>query len=113
MLLLQDSRYDEAFTAFRGLLQQHPSTPYLHYAYGTALMAFSEFDDAAAQMRAEATLNPGSALPYVRLASIALRRHMAADALAPARQAVALDAHSAEAVRWRPLCWVDAPCDRP
>ncbi len=95
--LLQDSRYDEAFTAFRSLLQRYPSTPFLHYAYGTALIALSEFDEAGAQMRAELLLSPTSPLPYLRLASIALRQHTPAEALGPARRALQLAPSSAEA----------------
>ena len=95
--LLQESRYDEAFSAFQRLLQQYPSTPFLHYAYGTALIALSEFDEAAAQMRAELSTSPNSPLPYVRLASIALRQRKPADALSPARRAIALTPSSAEA----------------
>ncbi len=96
-LLLQDSRYDEAFAGFRALLQRYPSTAHLHYAYGTALIAMSEFDEAAAQMQAELRLSPDDALAYVRLASIAVRQHKPQEALAPGRKAVALAPDSAEA----------------
>ena len=96
-LLLQTSQYDAAFQQFKPLLQQYPSTPFLHYAYGTALIALSEFEEASAQMRAEILLSPTSELPQVRLASIALRQHNAADAIAPARRAIELAPNSAEA----------------
>jgi hypothetical protein len=46
--LLQQSKYDEAFPQFKLLLDQYPSTPFPHYAYGTALIAISEFEQAAA-----------------------------------------------------------------
>jgi len=42
--LLQQSKYDEAFPQFKLLLDRYPATPFLHYAYGTALIALSEFD---------------------------------------------------------------------
>ncbi len=96
-VLLQDSRYDEAFPKFKLLLNQYPNAPFLHYAYGTALMALSEFDEAANQMRAETAISPKSAMPYVRLASIAVRQHRAADAIVPAKRALALDPGSADA----------------
>jgi tetratricopeptide (TPR) repeat protein len=95
--LLRSSEYDEAFARFRVLLQQNPNFPFLHYAYGTALLAMSEFDDAAVQMKIETTISPSSELPYVRLASIALRKHNPEDASAAAKHAVQLAPESAEA----------------
>jgi tetratricopeptide (TPR) repeat protein len=95
--MLRNSHYDAAFPQFQRLLKQYPSAPFLHYAYGTALLAVSEFDEAATQMKAERTVSPQSELPCVRLASIALRQHNSADAIAWARQAVRLAANSAEA----------------
>ena len=56
----------------------------------------SEFDRAAAEMQAEVELSPNSELPCVRLASIALRQHQAAEAISWAKRAIALDARSAE-----------------
>jgi predicted Zn-dependent protease len=94
--MLLDSRYDEAFPAFRALLTRYPKTPYLHYAFGTALMALSEFDDAAAQMKAEQVNSPDSALPYEGLASIALRQHRPSDAVENARLAIARSSNAAE-----------------
>jgi tetratricopeptide (TPR) repeat protein len=88
--LLEKSNYDEALPQFKLLLDKYPSTPFLHYAYGTALIALSNFDEAAAQMHAEATVSPASELPFNSLASIALRQHDAATALTWARKALAL-----------------------
>jgi predicted Zn-dependent protease len=48
-------------------------------------------------MRLEAQISPASELPYLRLASIALRQHRPADALPPALQVVKLSASSGEA----------------
>ncbi len=96
-LLLQQSRYDEALLRFKQLVAQYPSTPFLHYAYGTALMALSEFDEAAAQMQAELALSPRSALPPLRLASIALRQHRAEGSIEWARRSLALAPQSVEA----------------
>jgi predicted Zn-dependent protease len=95
--LLQQSKYDDAFPQFRRLLEQYPREPFLHYAYGTALIALSEFDQAAVQMQAEAAISPQSELPCVRLASIALRQHDAATALTWSQRALALAPNSVEA----------------
>jgi tetratricopeptide (TPR) repeat protein len=95
--LLQDSKYDEAFPKFQALLAQHPSVPFLHYAYGTALAALSQYDDAEFQLRQEISIAPNSELPYVRMASIELKMHRPADALSFAQRAVELGADSAEA----------------
>lgn len=90
------SKYDEAFPLFDALIAAHPSVPWLHYSYGTALIALSEFDKAVVQMKLEAELSPQSELPLVRLASIALRRKDAVAAAEWARKALALRADSAE-----------------
>ena len=95
--LLQQSKYDEAFPQFKLLLDRYPATPFLHYAYGTALIALSQFDQAAAQMQAEMALSPRSELPLVRLASIALRQHDTANAIAWSQRALALAPNSIEA----------------
>lgn len=95
--LLRSSQYDAAFPQFQRLLKQYPSAPFLHYAYGTALLAVSEFDEAAAQMQAERAISPTSELPCIRLASIALRQHNFADAIIWSRRAALLAPNSAEA----------------
>jgi len=95
--LLRESKYDEAFPQFELLLNRYPSTPFLHYAYGTALIALSEFDQATAQMQAEIVLSPGSELPLVRLASIALRQHDPATAIGWSQQALTLAPNSVDA----------------
>jgi tetratricopeptide (TPR) repeat protein len=94
--LLQNSKYDQAYPKFQALLKQYPSVPFLHYAYGTALAALSQFDEAEIQLRAELQISPASELPYVSLASLALKRHRAADALAFAQRAAQLAPDSAE-----------------
>jgi tetratricopeptide (TPR) repeat protein len=95
--LLRSSQYDAAFPQFQRLIKENPSAPFLHYAYGTALLAVSEFDEAAAQMEAERAISPTSELPCVRLASIALREHNFTDAISWSRRALLLSANSAEA----------------
>jgi tetratricopeptide (TPR) repeat protein len=95
--LLQESKYDQAFPKFQALLREFPSTPYLHYAYGTAFAALSQYDEAESQFRVELKISPGSELPYVRLASLQLRKHQPAEALPLAQTAVRLSPASGEA----------------
>ena len=93
--MLKDSRYDEAFPKFEAVLKQNPSAPFVHYVYGTALATLSRYDEAGEQLQKEILLMPASELPYLQLASIALKRHRAENALAPAQQAVKLAPSSA------------------
>jgi tetratricopeptide (TPR) repeat protein len=95
--LLQNSKYDLAYPKFQALLKEYPATPFLHYAYGIALAALSQYDEAEIQLRLETRISPTSEVPYVRLASLALKRHRPADALPDARRAVLLARDSAEA----------------
>jgi len=95
--LLQESKYDEAFPKFQNLLRQYPTVPFLHYAYATGLAAMSQYDDAQSELRQEILISPKSELPYVRMASIALKMHRPEDALPAALRAVELGADSAEA----------------
>jgi tetratricopeptide (TPR) repeat protein len=94
--LLLNSKYDQAYPKFQVLLKEDPSVPFLHYAYGTALAALSEFDEADMQLRAELRVSPRSELPYISLASVALKRHRPAEALACAQRAVQLAPDSVE-----------------
>ncbi len=95
--LLQESKYDQAFPKFQLLLKQYPSAPFLHYAYGTALAALSQYDEAETQLREELKISPASELPYVRMASLELKRRRPAEALPFAQRAVQLSADSGEA----------------
>jgi tetratricopeptide (TPR) repeat protein len=95
--LVEQSKYDDAFPQFKQLLEKYPSAPFLHYAYGTALIALSDFDQAAEQMKAELAISPASELPCLRLASIALRRHDAATALTWSQHALQLAPNSVDA----------------
>ncbi len=96
-ILLQDSQYSQAFPKLQRLLKEYPSTPFLHYAYGLALASLSQYDEAQSQLRDESHISPNSELPDILLASIALRKHNAADALVPAERAVQLAPSSAKA----------------
>ena len=95
--LLLASKYDQAFPTLQRLIEQYPATPFLHYANGTALDSLSQYDEAKAQMRAEIQISPQSALPWTRLASIALRQHLAEEALPVGQKAVQLAPDSADA----------------
>jgi len=94
-MLLKDSKYDQAFSSLDALLKKYPSTPFLHYVYGTALASLSQFDEAAKQFRAEIALSPASELPYIGIATLELKRHRPLDALEPAQHAVKLAPRSA------------------
>jgi tetratricopeptide (TPR) repeat protein len=96
-VLLKDSKYDQAFSSLDALLKKYPSTPFLHYVYGTALSSLSQFDEAAKQFRAEIALSPTSEFPYIGIAMLELKRHRALDALEPAQRAVRLAPHNATA----------------
>ena len=95
-ILLSESRYDQAFPIFDELIRGHPETPFLHFAYGSALASSSNYDRARAQLLEETKLNPLSALPYVRLASISLILHNPQEALQFSNKAVAVAPESAE-----------------
>jgi tetratricopeptide (TPR) repeat protein len=95
--LLLESKYDEAFPKLKELLKQYPTTPFLHYAYGTALIALSQFGQASEQMKAEMVISPASELPCASLASIALRQHDAASAIRWSQRAIQLDPNSVDA----------------
>jgi tetratricopeptide (TPR) repeat protein len=96
-ILLHASKYDQSFPKLQQLLKKHPAAPFLHYAYGLALVSLSQYDEAEPQLREEARISPASELPHILLASIALRRHHAADALPSALRAVQLAPRSAKA----------------
>lgn len=95
--LLLDSKYDAALPEFQTLLQQHPTEPFLHYAYGTALASLSQYDEAKVQFRNEREISPKSELPDIRLAAIQLRVGEPGEALPSAKRAVELAPDSAEA----------------
>jgi tetratricopeptide (TPR) repeat protein len=96
-ILLHASKYDQSFPRLRQLLRDDSATPFLHYAYGLALVSLSQYDEAEPQLREEARISPTSELPHILLASIALRKHDAAEALPSAQRAVQLAPQSAKA----------------
>jgi tetratricopeptide (TPR) repeat protein len=106
--LLLASRYTDAFPAFQTLIAEHPSTPWLHYAYGEALDSLSQYDEAKAQMQAELKISPHSALPWIQVASIDVRQHLPADALQAAQTAVSMAPDSAEAHYELGRAWLES-----
>jgi tetratricopeptide (TPR) repeat protein len=96
---LVSSNLEQAFQTFRQMLQDYPNTPYLHYAYGSALDFSSRYGEAEAQLREETRVTPNSALPYMRLAAIALKTHRPADVQPLAQRAVELAPQSNTAHR--------------
>jgi tetratricopeptide (TPR) repeat protein len=95
--LLRQQKYDKTFRGLEQLLRNYPDTPFLHYAYGSALQTFSRFEEAEAQFKEEIRITPQSALPHVRLASIALTLHHPEDAATFAQRGVSLDPEAAGA----------------
>ena len=63
----------KALITFPSLLQDYPSTPYLHYAYGKVLASIGQNEEALKQQREEARLSPGSALPWIDICQLELR----------------------------------------
>lgn len=92
---LVEGNFDQAFLAFQQMLKTYPTTPFLHYAYGSALIFRSRYPEAEAQLREETKLTPTSALPFMRLAVIGLKTHQAQEALPMAERAVKLAPQSA------------------
>jgi tetratricopeptide (TPR) repeat protein len=104
---LVESKYDQAFSQFQELLKKYPNTPYLHYAYATALTSASQFDEAERQLLEEARINPKSALPYRRRTAIALQLRQPEKALQLALQAAQLDSESGEGHYLLGRSWLD------
>ncbi|HEX9112470.1 MAG TPA: tetratricopeptide repeat protein [Terriglobales bacterium] len=94
--LLSESKYDQAFSKFEQLLKTNSRTPYLHYAYGSALASASRYGEAEEQLAEETKITPSSALPYLRRSTIALQLRNADSAMQLAQQAVQLAPKSAE-----------------
>jgi tetratricopeptide (TPR) repeat protein len=106
--MLYSSRYEQAFAQLRKLIAEHPSTPWLHYAYGNALDSLSQYDKARAEMRAEMKLSPRSPLPWIRTAAICIRQHLPQPAIDAAQTAVRLAPASPEAHYQLGRAWLEA-----
>ena len=95
--LLATANFEQAFQTFQRMLKRYPNTPYLHYAYGSALDFNSRFEEAEAQLQEETRVTPYSALAYMRLAAIALKTNRPADARPLAERALELAPQSGTA----------------
>jgi tetratricopeptide (TPR) repeat protein len=90
-------KYDDTFRAFERMIKDYPKTPFIHYAYASALDILSRYDQATSQLREEIRINSESALPHQLMASIALKQHRPDEAMSAARHAVELESQSAGA----------------
>jgi predicted Zn-dependent protease len=95
--LLKDSKYDLAFLRLDDLLEKYPHAAFLHYTYGTALSALSQFDEAEKQFQAETQISPASELSYIGIASLQLKARRPAEARKSARRAAELAPRNATA----------------
>ena len=95
--LLVQGNVDLAIESFQQMSRNYPNTPFLHYAYGSALMFRERYPEAAIQLREETRTSPNSPLPYLRLAIVALKTKQAAKALDDATRAVQLAPQSVTA----------------
>ena len=97
--MLAAADFDQAFQSFRAMLKDYPDTPFLHYAYGSALDFRARYDEAESPLRDETRIIPHSALPYMRLAAVALKANRPADAVPSAERAIELAPQSVTAHR--------------
>ena len=81
---------------FPEFLQSHPSTPFVHYAYGLRLKEAVRWNEALAQQREEIQISPKSALPWIEISELETRLEHPAEAAAAARKAKTLDPNSRE-----------------
>jgi tetratricopeptide (TPR) repeat protein len=95
--LLFNHQLDAASRNFEQMLRDYPGTPYLHYAYGLALVAAAQDDRGALQLHEETLVISREALPWIALANVNSRRKNFAEAVAAAQQAIQLAPRSAAA----------------
>jgi tetratricopeptide (TPR) repeat protein len=105
--LLYNSKYDLALPKLKELLAEHPKTPFLHYAYGTALGSLSQFSEAQKQLLVETDISPKSQLPYLSLAAISLKLKRPEDALPYAKKALELAPRAPEPHYFLGRCYLD------
>ncbi|MGC2161292.1 MAG: tetratricopeptide repeat protein [Silvibacterium sp.] len=87
----------DTLQALEALTTQHPQAPWLHYAYGLALAAAGQPENALVQQKLEAAISPASALPWIEVSSLSLQLKRTKQALSAAEHAVSLDAKSSAA----------------
>ena len=80
---------EEAVKAFTELVEAYPREPWVHYAFGVALLA-SDAARGLAELRRETEVQPDAVYPHLEIAFELLRQGDNAGARAPAERAVAL-----------------------
>jgi tetratricopeptide (TPR) repeat protein len=95
--MLTASKYDLGIPKVKQLIADYPGTPMLHFIYGKASSALSNYDEAAEQFELEAKQSSKEPAPFVELALTRLQQHRPTDAQPLAEHAVQLAPNSAEA----------------
>lgn len=85
---------DKADVAFRDMLSRYATVQFLHYAYGEMLASEGHDADADAQFKAEADLNPDSALAYLEWSFLCMKAKDYAEAIRLATHASELNQES-------------------
>src|SRR5271165_4701173 len=60
----------KSLDALRTLVNEHPKTPWLHYAYGLALATAGQTTEALIAQKEEAAISPQSALPHQAMSKV-------------------------------------------
>jgi predicted Zn-dependent protease len=94
---LYQSKYDLGIPKLKQLIADYPQMPMLHFIYGKAFSALSNYDEAAEQFALETKISPQDPAPLVDLALTRLQQRRASDALASAQHAAELGPDLAEA----------------
>jgi tetratricopeptide (TPR) repeat protein len=93
--LMEQGQTAAAAASFAALLQKYPATPYLHFAYGSALFEAQQFQEAADEFHKETKLSAQSASAYEQVGRCELALQRPQQALHAAREAVRLAPDSA------------------
>src|SRR5271170_1419830 len=87
----------KSLDALKTLVDEHPRTPWLHYAYGLALATAGQTKEALTAQREEAAISPQSALPRIQISALELSLQQSQEALRAAQEAVSLAPDSSSA----------------
>jgi len=86
-------RTTEAGAEFKALLEKYPTTPNIHYLYGSFLM-FSDADSGLVEMKKELEISPAHVPAMVTIANEYIQRKQYKDGLPYAEKAVELEPQS-------------------
>jgi len=92
---LAEKNFDAALANLSDMAGSYSDVPYLHYAYGNALAAAGRTEQAEHEFHEEIRLHPKTPLPWIALASIALKQNRPTDAVAAAKQAASIEPENA------------------